>query len=142
NRQALDGKCNVRQVRNSAMTILKIKCVQELLGLLFVDLGQRLAHGQRGAGIFRHAIGLYLGVGPVDGVNLCARLVAGIDGSGIGVWLATGGHCAESYALWKRRATVAPVGNAKETAVPVMAHSALEEVTGTICHRVLLWTMS
>ncbi len=39
NGQPLDGKSDVRQIRDTPVAVLKIKGVQELLGLLIVNLG-------------------------------------------------------------------------------------------------------
>ena len=60
---------DVRQVGNGAVAVLKIKGVQKLLGALGADLGQRLAHRQRGAGILGHGIGQNFRVGAMNGEN-------------------------------------------------------------------------
>src|ERR1035438_2605 len=44
NRQSLDGKSQVRQIRDAAMSVLKIEGVEKLLGFLLIQLGQRFAH--------------------------------------------------------------------------------------------------
>ena len=69
-RQLLDGKGEVRQIGDAAMAVLKIKRVEELLGLLFVELGQRLAQRKRGPRILRHAIGQHFGIGSMNRINI------------------------------------------------------------------------
>ena len=76
--QPLDGKGDVGQVGDGAVAVLKIKGVEELLGALGADLGERLAHGERGAGVLGHGVGQDLGVGAVDGEDI--GLVAGAGG--------------------------------------------------------------
>ena len=60
------------------MSVLKIEGVEKLLGALGADLGERLAHGERGAGVLGHGIGQDLGVGAVNGEDI--GLVAGAGG--------------------------------------------------------------
>ncbi len=49
------------------MAVLEIKGVEELLGTLGADFGQRLAHGEGRAGVLGHGEGENLGVGAMDG---------------------------------------------------------------------------
>src|SRR3954465_10207387 len=58
NRQLLNGKRQMRQIGNRAVSVLEIKCVEKLLSLLLADLLERLLHGQRRARILGHGIGL------------------------------------------------------------------------------------
>ena len=76
--QPLDGKGDVRQVGDGAMTVLEIEGVEELLGALGADLGQRLAHGERGTGVLGHGVGQDFRVGAVNGKDI--GLVAGAGG--------------------------------------------------------------
>ena len=76
--ESFDGKGDVGQVGDGAMAVLKIKGVEELLGALRADLSERLAHGERGAGIFGHGVGQDFRVGAVDGVDI--GLIAGGGG--------------------------------------------------------------
>ena len=62
------------------MAVLKVESVEKLLGLLVVDLGQRLAHRKRRARILGHAVGLHLGIGAVDGVDFGA-VARGAEGT-------------------------------------------------------------
>ena len=68
--EALDGEGNVREVGDGAMAVLEVEGVEELLGALRADLGQRLLHGERGARVLRHGVGQDLRVGSVDGVDV------------------------------------------------------------------------
>ncbi len=74
----LDGEGDVGQVGDGAVAVLKIEGVEELLGALGADFGQRLAHGERGAGVLGHGVGEDFGVGAVDGEDF--GLVAGAGG--------------------------------------------------------------
>jgi len=47
--QLLHREGDVREVRDGAVAVLEVEGVEELLGLLRADLGERLAHGQRGS---------------------------------------------------------------------------------------------
>ena len=76
--EALDGEGDVGQVGDGAVAVLKIKCVEELLGALGADFGERLAHGERGAGVLGHGVGQDFGIGAVDGEDI--GLVAGAGG--------------------------------------------------------------
>ena len=76
--QALDGEGDVRQVGNGAMAVLEIECVEELLGALGADFGQRFAHGERRTRVLGHGIGQHFGVGSVNGIDI--GLVAGAGG--------------------------------------------------------------
>ena len=76
--EPLDGKGDVGQVGDGAVAVLKIEGIEELLGALGADFGERLAHGERGAGVLGHGIGQHLGVGAVDGEDV--GLVAGAGG--------------------------------------------------------------
>src|SRR5437016_7307508 len=58
------------QVSNGAVAVLKVKRVEKFLGLLIVDLVQRLAHGERRARIFRHRVGLHLRLSTMHGENI------------------------------------------------------------------------
>ena len=75
--EPLDGEGDVGQVGDGAMAVLEIEGVEELLGALGADFGQRLAHGERGAGVFGHGEGENLGVGAVDGEDFGLRAGAG-----------------------------------------------------------------
>ena len=112
-RQTLDGEGDVRQIRDAAMAVLEVEGVEEFLRLLLVDLGQRLAHGQRRAGILGHAVGLDFGIGAMDGVNVGAGLVIRAGLGTVGVWFVTCGHWAESYAVRIPGATGQPVKNSR-----------------------------
>jgi hypothetical protein len=69
-REALDGEGDVREVGDGAMAVLEVEGVEELLGALRADLGERLLHGERGARVLRHGVGEDLRVGAVDGVDV------------------------------------------------------------------------
>ena len=75
--QALDRECDVGEVGDGAMAVLKIKGIQELLGALGADFGQGLAHGERGAGVLGHGESKDLGIGAMDGENFGLRAGAG-----------------------------------------------------------------
>ena len=77
-RQPLDGEGHVRQIRNRAVAILKVKRVEEMFGALAGDLAQRFLHRKRRAGVLRHGIGQDFGVGPMDGIDF--GLVSGFFG--------------------------------------------------------------
>ena len=76
--EPLDGEGDVGQVGDGAVAVLKIKGVEKLLGALAADFGQRLAHGESGAGVLGHGVGQHFGVGAVDGEDF--GLVAGAGG--------------------------------------------------------------
>jgi hypothetical protein len=76
-RQTLHGKGNVRQVRDRAVSILEIECVQELFGALGIQFAQRLLHGERGTGIFCHGVRQNLWICAVDGIDLSRFSVRG-----------------------------------------------------------------
>ena len=65
--QPLHGKGDVGQVGDRAVTVLKVECVEKLLGALGADLGQGFAHRQRGPGVLGHGKGQHFRVGAVDG---------------------------------------------------------------------------
>ena len=75
--EPLDGEGDMGQVGDRAVAVLKIKGVEELLGSLAVDLGQRFAHRKRGAGVLGHGVGQDLGVGAVDGEDFGLVACAG-----------------------------------------------------------------
>ena len=52
------------------MAVLEVEGVEELLGALGGDFGERLLHGERGAGVLGHGVGEDFGVGAVDGVDV------------------------------------------------------------------------
>ena len=86
--EALDGEGDVGEVGDGAVAVLEVEGVEELLGALGADLGERLAHGEGGAGVLGHGVGEDLGVGAVDGVDVGGSTVggAGAGGMGAGVW--------------------------------------------------------
>src|ERR1019366_837356 len=47
NRQSFDGKSQVRQIRDAAMSVLKIEGIKELFGPLLIQFSQRFPHGER-----------------------------------------------------------------------------------------------
>ena len=67
--EPLDRERHVRQIGDGAVAVLKIKRIQELLGSLSANLGQRLAHGERRARILGHGVSQDLGVCAVHGVD-------------------------------------------------------------------------
>ncbi len=69
-REPFDGEGNVGEVGDGAVAVLEVEGVEELLGALGADLGQRLPHGKRRAGVFRHGVGEDLRIGPVNGENV------------------------------------------------------------------------
>src|SRR5262249_26081096 len=71
--ETLDGKCNVREISDGAMSILKVESIEKLLGILFADLLQRLLHGKRRARVFGHGVGLHLWVDTMDGEDIDLR---------------------------------------------------------------------
>ena len=76
--EALDGEGDVGQVGDGAVAVLEIEGVQELLGALGADFGERLAHGERGTRILGHGVGQDFGVGSVNGKDI--GLVTGAGG--------------------------------------------------------------
>ena len=68
--EALDGEGDVGEVGDGAMAVLEVEGVEELLGALGADFGERLLHGERGAGVLGHGVGEDFGVGSVDGVDV------------------------------------------------------------------------
>jgi len=87
----------MRQIGDAAMAVLKVEGVEELLGFLVVDLGQRLTQGEGRTRLLGHAVGLHLGVGAVHGVDFGAGGVAGL--MIIRGRFFSGRHCGESYAV-------------------------------------------
>jgi hypothetical protein len=83
------AKAMCAKIRDAAMAVLKVERVQELFGFLVVDLGQRLAHGERRTRILGHAVRLHLGIGAVNRVHLGAGLVVGGKFAVIRVWFVT-----------------------------------------------------
>ena len=63
------------KIGNGTVPVLEVEGVEELLGALGADFGQRVAHGERGAGVLGHGEGEDLGVGAMDGDDF--RLVPG-----------------------------------------------------------------
>src|SRR5208283_3618710 len=76
--EALDGEGDVREVGDGTVAVLEIKGVEELAGALGADLGEGLAHGERGAGVPGHGEGQDFGIGAVDGEDI--SLVTGGGG--------------------------------------------------------------
>ncbi len=71
--ESLDGEGDMRQIGDRAMTVLKIKGVEELFRALGTDIGERLAHGERRARVFCHGKGQNFRICAMNGKDL--RLV-------------------------------------------------------------------
>ena len=89
-RKPFNGESQVREVRNAAVAVLEIESVEELLGLLLVQFGERFAHGKRRARVLRHTVGLDLGIGSMNGIDLGFVFRAGRGTTVISAWVVSG----------------------------------------------------
>ena len=68
--EPLDREGDVGQVGDGAMPVLEVEGVEELFGALGADLGKRLLHRKRRAGVLGHRVSQNLGVCSVDCVDV------------------------------------------------------------------------